>query len=97
MTKFGRSLPKYPEDFKKAVVKEVMEGIERISWIADRHGIAVRSIYRWLDRYGSGFCSTLDSNQVQKQMSKLPEKKKKKKHAPNKSPSTKELDSKRRF
>jgi len=79
VTKFGRSLPKYPEDFKKAVVKEIIQGNERISRIADRHGIAARSIYRWLDRYGSEFSSILDTNQVQEQMSKLSEKKEDKK------------------
>jgi len=78
VTKKWRKLPKYSEQFKKKIVRLVIEDGYSPVEAAKRHDIGNASIYRWLDKYGDEINGNFELNQVKEPMSS-PRKKESKK------------------
>jgi len=55
VTKYGRKKGRHTEAFKKRLVKDAITNDLGIRILEKRYGVSSRSIYRWLDKYGSEF------------------------------------------
>lgn len=64
MTKKWRKLPKYSEQFKKKLVRQVIDDGYSPLEVARRHDIGDASIYRWLDKYEDEISGNFELNQV---------------------------------
>jgi len=52
------SSPRYPEEFKKEAVKQVVDRQFKVADVASRIGISTHSLYAWIKRYGDTPAST---------------------------------------
>ncbi len=72
MTKSWRKSRVYSVEFKKKLVREVIDGGFSALEVARRHEIGKASIYRWLDKFGDEIIGNFELNKVKEQMSSPP-------------------------